>query len=127
MSKKELDKRALLEIIKNQNKQLEYTGYYIAFLLGCTSEKEFEEISKKFIIKSRRKPMNKKYTLIRNDERYGLTERQKSTNPPKIFIKGTLKQARYMAEIISLNEPGCEFYYYVLEEGNEVGYCKGKP
>lgn len=39
----------LLEIIKEQGKQLEFDGYYISYLLGHLSEEEFEEISKTFV------------------------------------------------------------------------------
>jgi len=48
--------QVLFEIIGSQNNQLDYSGFYISFLLGQISKKEFEEISDKFVIKEKKLP-----------------------------------------------------------------------
>jgi len=47
----------LLEIIKSQNKQLEFDGYYISYLLGNITEEEFESIAKKFAPEKKKIPL----------------------------------------------------------------------
>ena len=39
----------LLDIIKEQGRQLEFDGYYISYLLGSLTQEEFEETAKTFI------------------------------------------------------------------------------
>jgi len=39
----------LLDIIKEQGRQLEFDGYYISYLLGNLTQEEFEETAKTFI------------------------------------------------------------------------------
>ena len=39
----------LLDIIKEQGRQLEFDGYYISYLLGSLTKEEFEEVAKTFV------------------------------------------------------------------------------
>nr|MCK4930395.1 hypothetical protein [Nanoarchaeota archaeon] len=39
--------------ITKLEREIEYNGYYNAYLLGLITKKEFEEISKKFVIKGK--------------------------------------------------------------------------
>lgn len=43
----------LLEIIEGQGKQLEFDGYYISYLLGHITERQFKGISKKFVVEKK--------------------------------------------------------------------------
>lgn len=40
----------LLDIIKEQGRQLEFDGYYISYLLGNLTQEEFEETAKTFVM-----------------------------------------------------------------------------
>jgi hypothetical protein len=48
----------LLDIIREQGKQLEFDGYYISYLLGNITEEEFQEIAKGFVTETRETPFN---------------------------------------------------------------------
>lgn len=42
----------LLKTITQLETNLDYAGYYQAYLLGMTTKEEFEEISKKFVVEA---------------------------------------------------------------------------
>lgn len=46
----------LLDIIREQGKQLEFDGYYISYLLGNLTEEEFQEIAQGFVTETRETP-----------------------------------------------------------------------
>jgi hypothetical protein len=48
----------LIDVIRSQQKQLEFNSYYIAYLLGQIDDDEFEKISKKFVQKKKKIPMD---------------------------------------------------------------------
>jgi len=48
----------LMDIIQGQHKQLEFNSYYIAYLLGQIDDAEFEKISKKFVQKKKKIPLD---------------------------------------------------------------------
>ena len=48
----------LMDIIKSQQRQLEFNSYYISYLLGQIDEDEFEKISRKFIQKKKKIPLD---------------------------------------------------------------------
>ena len=53
------------------------------------------------------------FRLTRNDKRYPPSKRQLMENPQSILVSGTLKQAEHLADLLSLNEAGCDNYYLV--------------
>jgi Trp operon repressor len=46
----------LLDIIREQGKQLEFDGYYISYLLGNLTEEEFQEIAQGFVAETHEMP-----------------------------------------------------------------------
>jgi hypothetical protein len=48
----------LLDIIKEQGRQLEFDGYYISYLLGNITEEEFQEIARDFVTETRETPFD---------------------------------------------------------------------
>lgn len=71
--------QVLLEIIESQDKQLDYSGYYISFLLGQISKKEFEEISDNFVIKEKKIPedlLQYKIYIVQNLMRGDITPKE---------------------------------------------------
>lgn len=43
----------LLDIIKEQGRQLEFDGYYISYLLGNLTQEEFEEVSRTYVVEAK--------------------------------------------------------------------------
>lgn len=61
------------------------------------------------------KIITKFYTILRDDKRYPPGDMQLERNPQLVLVKGTLKQAKHVAETLSSFEVGCDYYYYVIE------------